>query len=89
MEENTKDINIKDTAKKLVNLCGKAAKVGGAVQIGVGTARAIASIVISAQMGAGVAVAASVAAEHGLKLMVKGLKKGVIGKTVEKLTERD
>lgn len=88
-EENKKDVNVKDVAKKMANLYAKASKVEGVLEIGVGTARAIAAVVISAQMGAGVVVAAEVAAKHGLKLMAKGACKGVVGKTLENLVDRD
>jgi hypothetical protein len=88
-EENKKDVNIKDVAKKMANLYAKASKAEGVLEIGVGTARAIAAVVISAQMGAGVVIAAEVAAKHGLKLMAKGMCKGVVGKTIENLVDRD
>ena len=88
-EENKKDVNVNDVAKKMANLYAKASKAEGVLEIGVGTARAIAAVVISAQMGAGVVVAAEVAAKHGLKLMAKGICKGVVGKTLENLVDRD
>ena len=88
-EENKKDVNVKDVAKKMANLYAKASKAEGVLEIGVGTARAIAAVVISAQMGAGVVIAAEVAAKHGLKLMAKGMCKGVVGKTLENLVDRD
>ena len=88
-EENKKDGNIKDVAKKMANLYAKASKAEGVLEIGVGTARAIAAVVISAQMGAGVVIAAEVAAKHGLKLMAKGICKGAVGKTIENLVDRD
>jgi hypothetical protein len=88
-EENKKDVNVKDVAKKMANLYAKASKAEGVLEIGVGTARAIAAVVISAQMGAGVVIAAEVAAKHGLKLMAKGMCKGVVGKTIENLVDRD
>lgn len=88
-EENKKDVNVKDVAKKMANLYAKASKAEGVLEIGVGTARAIAAVVISAQMGAGVVIAAEVAAKHGLKLMAKGMCKGAVGKTLENLVDRD
>jgi hypothetical protein len=88
-EENKNDVNVKDVAKKMANLYAKASKAEGVLEIGVGTARAIAAVVISAQMGAGVVIAAEVAAKHGLKLMAKGMCKGVVGKTIENLVDRD
>ena len=88
-EENKKDVNVKDVAKKMANLYAKASKAEGVLEIGVGTARAIAAVVISAQMGAGVVIAAEVAAKHGLKLMAKGICKGAVGKTIENLVDRD
>ena len=88
-EENKKDVNVTDVAKKMANLYAKASKAEGVLEIGVGTARAIAAVVISAQMGAGVVIAAEVAAKHGLKLMAKGMCKGAVGKTIENLVDRD
>ena len=88
-EENKKDVNIKDVAKKMANLYAKASKVEGVLEIGVGTARAIAAVVISAQMGAGVVIATEVAVKHGLKLIGKGICKGAVGKTLENLVDRD
>lgn len=88
-EENKKDVNVKDVAKKMANLYAKASKAEGVLEIGVGTARAIAAVVISAQMGAGVVIAAEVAAKHGLKLMAKGMCKSAVGKTLENLVDRD
>lgn len=88
-EENKKDVNVKDVAKKMANLYAKASKAEGVLEIGVGTARAITAVVISAQMGAGVVIAAEVAAKHGLKLMAKGICKGAVGKTLENLVDRD